>query len=199
MLALKTVLLIRIVIVGLVLRRMSLALDLSLLLFLLELLLVHLLKLMNRHLQIRHKSITATSAEILTNHNTHHLQILGLWSHGVSWNDPAARSKLVGDSKFVELVFVVRVQAESHEWQTLAAGLGHEKEAHILYRRCEVVRCLCKVVHDRSVSLLAEPDQLVVLSNDLTSATGEVECERGLVSSKVVCICISNMIGAFHN
>ena len=34
--------------------------------------------------------------------------------------------------------------------------------------------------------MLAETNHLIVLANDLGSAFGEVECERGLVSAKIV-------------
>ena len=43
-----------------------------------------------------------------------------------------------------------------------------------------------EVEHDAAVAFLAETDELVVLSNDLTSATREVQRKGSLVGSKVV-------------
>lgn len=40
--------------------------------------------------------------------------------------------------------------------------------------------------HDGAVAVLAQPDQLVVLANDLARALGKVERERGLVGAEVV-------------
>lgn len=70
-----------------------------------------------------------------------------------------------------------RVEAECNEWESIATSLGHENEAHLLHRRCKVVGSAGQVEHDRSVALLSKADELIVLSDDLTSATGEVQSE----------------------
>jgi hypothetical protein len=41
-------------------------------------------------------------------------------------------------------------------------------------------------LHDAAVARLAQADQLVVLSDDLASAAGEVQREGGLVGAEVV-------------
>jgi len=41
-------------------------------------------------------------------------------------------------------------------------------------------------LHDAAVAGLAQADQLVVLSDDLASAAGEVQREGGLVGAEVV-------------
>lgn len=85
MLALQTMLLILEVAVGLVPLSMPLSLKLGVLLVLLELLLVHLLELVDRHLEIRHKCIAPAAAKVFAHNHSHHLQLLRVWCHGVRW------------------------------------------------------------------------------------------------------------------
>lgn len=185
-LALQAVILIRKVSVGSDLLHGSLCARPAVLLVLLQRLLVHLLQLVQRHLQIRHESIASAAREILAHHHTHHLELLRVWSHGVSRHDPAAFTQTVSDGELVEFVVLRRVEAEGNEWETFAAGLGHEEESHLLDRRGEIVGGAGEVEHDATIALLSQADELVVLSNDLTSATREVQREGCLIRAKVV-------------
>ena len=106
--------------------------------------------------------------------------------HRVRGHDPAALAQLVGDGELVEAVLARGVEAESDEREAGAAGFGHEQEAHGLHGSREVVGGAGEVEHDAAVAGFAEPDQLVVLPDDLASAAGEVQREGGLVGAEVV-------------
>lgn len=151
-----------------------------------QFLLVHLAQLMDGKLQIRNQSIAARAREILPHHNAHHAQLLRVRRHGVRGYDPAALAQLVGEGELVEAVLVRGVQAEGDEGQAVAAGFGHEDEAHGLHGGGEVVGCAGQVEHDAAVAFLAQAYQLVVLPDDLASASGEVQGERGLVRAEIV-------------
>ena len=85
----------------------------------------------------------------------------------------------------VGAVFVGR-HAEGHEREALARFLGHDDEAEGLEGVREVVGGAGEVAHDGAVAVLAEPDQLVVLPDDLACTLAEVEGEGGLVGAEVV-------------
>ena len=109
-----------------------------------------------------------------------------MWSHGVGRDDPPTLAKLVRNGELIEVVLALGIEAERYERQTLAAGLGHEDEAHGLHGGGEVVGGACEVDHDATIAGLSKTDQLVVLCDDLTSASREVQRERGLVGAEVV-------------
>ena len=80
----------------------------------------------------------------------------------------------------------IGIQAEGDEWKAFAAGFGEDDEAHFLNGSGQIVRGAGQIEHDASVALLSKADELVVLTDDLGGATGEVEGEGGLVSAEVV-------------
>lgn len=106
--------------------------------------------------------------------------------HRVGGDDPGAAAELVGEGKLVVVLFELRVEAEGDQGETLAVLLGHDDEAELLEGFGEVVCGPGQVGHDGTVSVLAEADELVVLTNDLGCALGEIEREGGLVSTEVV-------------
>lgn len=133
-LALKGMLLIGVVLVHLVVTTSSSAVFGNLLLVLLDLLLVHLAQSVKRKLDVIDKGIASAARKVLANNNTHHLQTLGVRSHGVGGDDPSTLAKLVGNGELVKVVARFFVQAKSDERETVATGLGHEDEAHLLDR-----------------------------------------------------------------
>nr|POF24088.1 37s ribosomal protein s9, mitochondrial [Quercus suber] len=185
-LALERVLLVREVVVDLVVLAGALAVRLADVLLQLKLLVIHLAQLGHGQLEVRDEGVAARAGEVLAHDHAHHLEVLRVGRHGVGGHDPPALAELVRDGKLVELVLVVGVQAEGDERQAIPARLGHEQEAHLLHGRAEIVRRARQIQHDATVAFLAETDELVVLADDLTSATGEVERERGLIRAQVV-------------
>lgn len=185
-LSLQTVLLVSEVLVHLPGPAGPVGLGLELLFVLLKLLLIHLGQGFDGKLDIGDECVTSAPAEVLTNNNTHHPQTLRVGRHGVCWHYPSSLTQLVGDSKLIKLVAILRVETESDQRKAFAAGLGHEEEAKFLDREGKVVRCAGQVGHDGTVALLAEADELVVLAQNLGSTTGEVQSEGSLVCSKVV-------------
>ena len=186
MLAAKTVLLVRKMLVDTFMPSGLRAMSLHMLLMNLEPLLVHLAQLMHGHLQIANKCITSAAREILSHHDSHQLHGVAMRCHGVSWNNPTAFTKLMCYGELVELVAVLWVEAESNEWETFAMCFGEQCEAHLLHGFREVVCCPGQVEHDAAVALSAETDELIVLGDDLRCATGEIECERRLIGTEVV-------------
>ena len=186
MLAIKTVLLISVVVIGLSLARPRAVVLHVVHVVRQHLLLVHLNQLGEREFKIRYERITPAAREVLTHDDAHHAQVLRVRRHGVSGHDPAALAQLVRDGELVEVVFALWVEAEGDERQALAAGLGHEEEAHGLHSGGEVVGGAGEVKHDAAVAGFSETYQLVVLCDDLTSASREVQRERGLVGAEVV-------------
>jgi len=106
--------------------------------------------------------------------------------HSVSRYDPASLAQMMCNSKLIIVMSVLRVETESHKRQTVATLLAHDKEAELFEISGEIISCPGKIHHDRSIAALSETDQLIILANDLRSALGEVECERGLVSTEIV-------------
>ena len=98
-------------------------------------------------------------------------------SHRVSWNDPRTLTELVSECKFVVVLVGFFVETEGYERETGAVLLRHDEETQLFQRIREVVGCAGEVAHDGTVSMLAETDELVVLSNDLGGALGEIEGE----------------------
>lgn len=187
MLAAKTVLLVGEVVVHVLLTASARAMRLHVVHVVREqLLLVHLDQLVEGKLQVRHKSVATRAREVFTHDNTHHAQVLRMRRHGVRWHDPAALAQLVGDGELIEVVLARRVEAEGNERQAFAAGLRHEQEAHGLHGGGEVVGGAGQVQHDAAVAGFTQADQLVVLRDDLASASREVQRERRLVGAEVV-------------
>ena len=185
-LALKTVLLIAEVVVGLLLLRLDSPSSLAVLFVVVQLLRIHLRKLLHSHLKICDQSITPAPRKVLPDDHAHHLHLIGVRCHCVRRHDPTSLAQLVCDRELIELMSMLRVETEGHKWQTLALSLGHEQEAHLLHRSSQIVCRPGQVEHDAAISLLAEANQLIVLADDLTSSTREVESEGGLIGAKVV-------------
>jgi hypothetical protein len=185
-LALQRVLLVGEVLVHLLVAASGSAVLLNLLLVFLDLLLIHLAQSLHGKLDVCNQSITSAVREVLADNNTHHLQTLGVGSHGVCRDDPTTLSELMGDGELVKLVAVLRIKTEGDQRKTLAASFRHKQEAHLLNGGSQVVCSFSQVEHDGAVALLAKTDQLVVLTQNLRSSTREVESERSLIGTKVV-------------
>ena len=96
------------------------------LLLLLDSLAVHVLQQSLAGLNVGNEAIAAVSGKVFTHDDAQHLEVLGMWCHGVSGYDPAADTQLVGEDELVVITLVrVRdwVQAEGYERQALAALL----------------------------------------------------------------------------
>jgi hypothetical protein len=137
-------------------------------------------------LDVVQELVATCLAEVLTDDNAKHLQVVRLGGHGVSWDNPGALAKLVGNGELIVVLVELLVDAESYERETIATGLGHDDETQLLKGLGQVVRSTGEVGHDGAVSVLAETDELVVLTDDLGGTLGEVKSERGLVSTKVI-------------
>lgn len=72
---------------------------------------------------------------------------------------------------------VLGVKLERDEREAVTAVLRQDDESDGLERLRKVIRRSRQVVHDVSVSALAETNELIVLSDDLTCSAREVECE----------------------
>lgn len=84
---------------------------------------------------------------------------------------------MVSKVKFIVVLARLGVNAEGNQWKTLSILLGHDDESKLLKSIGKIVGSVSQVGHDSAVTTLAKSDELVVLSNDLGSALGEVEGE----------------------
>jgi len=89
---------------------------LDVLLVLLNLCCIHLAQGVDSELDIRKQSITSRARKVLTNDDTHHLETFRVRGHGVSRDNPTTLTQLMGNSKFVKVVLLRGVEAESNEW-----------------------------------------------------------------------------------
>lgn len=172
-------------ILGMVMGRLPTVANMLLhkLLMLLDLILVQVLQQLHAELDIAQQLVTPRLGEVLADHHAQHLQVLRLGRHGVGGHDPGARAQLVGEGELVVVFVGGGVEAEGDEGEALAGLLGHDDEAELLEGVGEVVGGSGEVGHDGAVPVLAEPDELVILADDLGGAFGEVEREGGLVGS----------------
>jgi hypothetical protein len=153
----------------------------------LQLSLVHVVEHADAELDVGEQGVASALGEVLADNDTQHLQVVGVWRHGVGGDDPAALAELVCERKLVVVtVFLAALEAEGHEWESGAVLLRHDLEVKLLERLGEIVSGACEVGHDGAVSALAKTDQLVVLADDLRGALGEVESEGSLVGTEVV-------------
>lgn len=148
--------------------------------------LVHLAKSLKSKFDVIDKKVGAWESEILPDNNSHQLQSLAVWCHGVSGHNPAAFTEVVRNGEFVEKVFLVRVETECDQRQTMAAALAHDDEAKIYQLAGKVVGGAGEVEHDGAVASLTKTDHLVVLANNLRSTLGEVQGKTSLIGSKIV-------------
>ena len=95
----------------------------------LQLLLVHLIQDLHAQLDITQELVASALAEVLSDHHSQHLQVVGVGSHRVGWHNPASSSELVGEGEFIIMLSVLLIEAESDEWQACAVLLGHDDEA----------------------------------------------------------------------
>ena len=93
---------------------------------------------------------------------------------------------MVSNGKFIEVMIVLGVQPKGHEWQSFPPFLAHDQKSKLLECGSKVVGCTGEIEHDGTIAVLAKTNHLVVLTNYLGGAFGEVEGERGLVGPKVV-------------
>lgn len=93
---------------------------------------------------------------------------------------------MVGNGKFIEVVFVFGVQPKCHKRQSFTPFLAHDQETEVLEGGRKIIRCTGKVEHDGAIAVLAKTDHLVVLANDLGGTLGEVEGEGCLIGAEVV-------------
>lgn len=113
----------------------------------------------------------------------------------VSGHDPLSLSQFSGDIEFV--VMTLLDESEGDEWQTFLALGGHDLPvAGLLEGAGEIDGIARQVLHDASVSGLAEADQLVILRQHLRRSFGKVESKGGLISTEVVLV--SSAIVADH-
>jgi hypothetical protein len=175
-------------VVRMIMNGLSTVADMLLDIFLVSLDFIFVLLVQNLHaeLDITEQLITSGLGEVLTNDHSQHLQVICVGSHGVCRHDPAAGTQLMSKCEFVVVFFEFRVQAESDEGETGSVLLGHDYKAELFQRLGEVVCGSREVRHDRTVTVFAKADQLIVLTNDLRGSLGEVEGERCLISSEVV-------------
>lgn len=158
----------------------------------LQSLLVELLDRLEAELDVSEEIIGAAARKVLTADNTQHLEVVRLGGHGVGGDDPATSTEVGSEGKLVVLALVVSAvlarvfEAEGNEGQAAARLFRHDDEAELLETSSEVVSGADQVGHDGAVAVLAETDELVVLANDLRGTLGEVEGERGLLSTEVV-------------
>jgi len=113
-----------------------------------QLLFVHLGQGVESELNVGNEGITPASAKVFSDYHTHHLQTLSLGSHGVSRDDPATLTQLVGNSKLVKLVAVLGVKTESDKRETSTVRLRHEQETELLHRSCEIIGSPGQIEHD---------------------------------------------------
>ncbi len=66
----------------------------DILLVLLNALLIHFIEDLHAKLDITQQLVTSALAEILTDHNSQHLEVFGVRSHGVCGHDPGALAQL---------------------------------------------------------------------------------------------------------
>jgi len=160
--------------------------HLNVLLILLYRIFVHLIQDTGTEPNIAKQLITPALAKILSNHHSQHLQVLCLWRHGVGWDDPRALAELMSKGEFVVVFVSLRVDAEGNKGESGAVLLGHDDEAKLFEGVGEVVSSVGEVRHDGAITVLAEADELVVLTDDLGGTFGKVKGEGSLVSSEVV-------------
>ena len=153
---------------------------------LLHLLLVHTVQSLHRQFNILDQRIASASREIFAHDHAHELQLLAVRRHRVRGHDPAPLAELMRDGELVVVMTLGRIQSERDEREALATGLAHEDEAELFETGGEVVRGAGQIGHDAAVTLLSQADHLVVLSDDLGGALGEVEGEGCLVCAEVV-------------
>jgi len=90
------------------------------------------------------------------------------------------------EGKFIVILLVLRIKAESDERETISTRFGHDDETELLEGQGEVVGCAGEICHDGTVAVFAQADELVVLSNDLGGTLGEVKGKGGLVGAEIV-------------
>lgn len=152
---------------------------------------VSLLEEADAELNVADEGVGTSAREILTDHNSKHLQSVRVGGHGIGGHDPATGSKVGSQGELVVVAvgstaLLPSLEAECNKRKTLARLLGHDDEAALLKSLGEVIGGSDKVAHDGAVTVLAEADKLVVLANDLRSTLGEVEGERRLLRTEVV-------------
>ena len=116
--------------------------------------LIHLIQDLNAKLDITQQLIASALAEILTNHNSQHLQIIRVGCHSVSGDNPASTSQLMSECEFI-VVLLACLEAECDEGKSVAILLGHDDETELLKRVGQVVCGAGEVRHDRAVAVLA--------------------------------------------
>jgi hypothetical protein len=153
----------------------------NILLIILDRLPIHLVQHLQTQFNIRQELITPTLAEILSYYHSQHFEVFSMRCHGICRNNPRALAQNMSECEFIVVFVCLGVQAEGYEGKTLSVALGHDDEAELGEGVGEVVCCAGEVGHDGAVAVLAEADKLVVLTDDLGGALGEVEREGGLV------------------
>lgn len=106
------------------------------------------LQLLHTKLDVLEQRISTSAAEVLTNNDTHELELLGVGSHGVCWDDPAALPEFVGNGELVVGELKLGVETEGDEGETLASALRHDDEAEGLQCLREVIGGVSDVGHD---------------------------------------------------
>jgi len=147
---------------------------------------VHLVKELDRLLDVGNQIVTATLGEVLPHDNPEHLHTIRVRGHGVGRYNPSPGPQLMGQREFVILAVLVLGETESNERKTLTSGLAHDDEATLAKALGQVVGNSCQVGHDGVITLLSQADQLIILTNNLRCTLGEVECEGSLVGAEVV-------------
>lgn len=104
----------------------------------LQLRLIHLIQDLNAKLDITKQLIASALREILSHHDSQHLEIVRMRRHGISRHNPASASKLMSESEFIVVLFT-SLEAECNERQAFAVLLGHDDEAELFEGCGEVV------------------------------------------------------------
>ena len=109
--------------------------------------------------------------------------MLRVGRHGVRRDGPAVPAEPVGDFELVVVGVVMKREGDDGHTDILRQDL---EPANALYGFGECLGVLRAVSHDALVALEAEAYELVVLSNNLASSLGEIQCECRLVGAEVI-------------
>lgn len=106
--------------------------------------------------------------------------------HRVRGYHPPALAEDMRQRIFIPESILVGWEPVGDEWEAAACPIAHDGEVEFLQLRGEMVCGAGEVLHDGAVAVSAEPDELVVLADDVGGALGEVERKRCLLGAEVV-------------
>ena len=134
--------------------------------------------------EIRQEHVRHVVREAFANYDARHRNMVRVGRQVIRRDDPAAFAQSIDELEYREAGVIF--ERKAHQRQAMVE-IGEDAESTcLLESNRKILRVAHSPLHHLAVARPAEPEKVVILSDDLRCALGEVEVERWLVAAQIL-------------